>query len=288
MSLDAITADTSIDEIFNSADAQEIISATLDNISDAVSARVQVITSCIKSSSFSSEIEGQAPLSMKANSISANYSNFLSELTSYFATIDSASVGREYEELVTLRSKIDEALVTLGDELEDFQSKIDNYDPLLLEKKYYNEAVNGKNRCVAKKEEYNEKLREIDKRISKLDFLDGSYVGSNSSNDSNDSNDSKTPYFNQIPSFEIGADGRPTEIPPNFQIDSHHRLNTPGIGAFAEAPAGRTYELHYDSATNLFYLGFSDDDWSDLSKFNNTYTPEEIKNSSIDGGVFLW
>lgn len=285
MDLDAITADTSIDKIFKSADVQEIISTTLNDINNTILARVQAITNCIKFPSFSSEIEGQQPLSRKANSISADYSNFLSELTSYFATIDSVSTNREYEELITLESRINE-------EIEKLQGKIDEGNEWLgtLENTNYP----GKDEQVAKIKEdilkfnkkitdYENTLSEIKTRLNALNTID--VPGSNNIDSASQISVS---YVNEIPSFEIGSDGKPTSIPPNFQIDSHHRLNTPGIGAFAEAPAGRTYELHYDSATNLFYLGFSGDDWSDLSKFNNRYTPEEIKNSSIDGGVFFW
>lgn len=290
MELSAITADTNLDEILKSEEIENENLTTYNSIDKTISGRMQAIESCMNTEGFNSTVEGQVPLKDSAEKVLGSYNNFLESLNSTFSAIDSAAVNREYDELDALRTKINEALPKIDDDIINYQATIDYYDDMEqweletsgLDTRFYDDAVNAKNACKSKKEEYNNKLLEIEARIAKLDL---SSVASTSGN----SSDTKTAYFNQIPLFEIGSDGRPTTIPPDFQVDSHHRLDIPGWGCCYEESAGNVSEYHYNPETNMFYWGSAGEDWSNYDYAGDIYalTPEEMLDSEIAGGL-IW
>ena len=293
-----ITADTSLDVILRSSEVQKITMSTYEKINSVVLARVQALTNCIKFPGFSSEIEGQELLSKKANEIMSKYSNFLSELSSTFDNIDNLAINKEYDELMELKEAIERKIPDIDAEIQNFQTSIDYYNSMEDNEKslglvYYNNAVNGKSRYQKIKTDYNNKLQAINKRLSQLDLSKitstktEQVASSRTDNSSSSSSSSSSSYINEIPNFEVGADGKPTTQPADFQVDSHHRLNIPGWGCFYEAANGGVLEFHYDSGTNKFYNSYVGEDWDNYDYANDIYglTPEEMKNSCIGGGI---
>ena len=272
-----IDADTSLDEILKSSDVVEITTSTYDSINSVILSRVQALYNCMKSPAFSSEVDGQEPLSKAADTISVKYSNFLSELDSNFSTIKIASQNKEYEELTTLK----ECIITEKDKLQtdinykNEQLKSDPYDGKEEIDAKIRDAIDINSKKIA---EYEETLEKIEERLKNLDVdISASTTSSNSNTNSQNSS-----CVNEIPNFELDAFDNPLTPPADFVIDASHEISIPGYGEIHTNFKGDV-EFHYDETTHRYFFAEKGEDWANYD-YENSYCyvyPVDIKNSYV-------
>ena len=97
------------------------------------------------------------------------------------------------------------------------------------------------------------------------------------------------------PHYETDENGYPTEVPQDFVIDSHEKLNYPGWGS-VEPRGGEEIIFHYDPVTNKWYNltyyeaengGRTVEQFDPNSKYS--YTVEEMNTYEVRGGCrFGW
>ena len=92
------------------------------------------------------------------------------------------------------------------------------------------------------------------------------------------------------PCYELDGNGYPKEVPQDFKIDSHEKLNFPGWGS-VEPQGGEEIIFHYDPVTNTWYnLTYyeRDNGGQTIEKFNPNspyaYTMEEMNTYEVRGG----
>lgn len=289
-----INKDTALSEILDSSKVIEITTTGFNSINGVISNRTAALTSEMSNGGLTQSvvINGQAVLNNAANEVLTNYYSVNTAVSSAFSSINSLAVDKELEELAELRKCVQAEVDRLASEISMYKVYM-NLDVPDEEKKAYQEACN--NFCN-KKEIYDEKLVAIDQRIGSVGSVNTS-VGSESSTakkggkDAGTSNGKKagnrTYVENAIPTFELGKDGRPTSPPLDFSVDWKHRLDYPGMG-MAESHNGKVNVFHYNPETNLFY--YSDDpsvNWDTYDYKGDIYgiTPEDMKNSTIKGGI---
>ncbi len=304
-----IDASTDLKQILESKKVTDILDATYSEIETAILSRVQALTGCMTSGKLSNQniLLGQTPIYDKANQICGDYSEYLGTISETFNEMSNLSINKEYDELMELRAAIDEKLQNDVDpNVEYYKGLMDNYNQkteeerlvLQLTPDMYKSYRDNYDKYDILKKDLEKKRAEVDVRVGKLDLsvVKQSKKSKQTSQEDKKSkkkkqSEDKAAYYNQIPSFEIGKDGKPTTIPPDFQIDSHHRLNTPGIGIFIEASGGDVLEFHYDPKTNMFYYSSVGQDWDKFdyaSQKMYAVSPEDMLDSSVDGGIMFF
>lgn len=290
-----INKDTALSEILDSSKVIEITTTGFNSINGVISNRTAALTSEMSNGGLTQSvvINGQAVLNNAANEVLTNYYSVNTAVSSAFSSINSLAVDKELEELAELRKCVQAEVDRLASEISMYKRYM-NLDVTDEEKKAYQKVCN--NFCN-KKEIYDEKLVAIDQRIGSVGSVNTSVgtesstakkggKGAGSSNGKKAGN--RTYVENAIPTFELGKDGRPTSPPLDFSVDSKHRLDLPGFGMCVEGTNGNVTVFHYDSGTNKFYYTSNPNvNWDTYDYKGDMYgiTPEDMKNSTIKGGI---
>lgn len=159
-SLGDITCDTSLDSVLKSSEVIEKLSSSIGSgspIISNISNRQEAISNNIANGGLSTSImiDDQCDCATYASEISSKYDACISGFASACSTIGTSAEIQEFDELKTLRTKVEEKIETIQNNISSLDKESDDYDSDLSD--YRHEM-----------RRYDYKLTEINKRIGML------------------------------------------------------------------------------------------------------------------------
>lgn len=286
-----ITCDTDLSEILNSDDVAEIIQGASRSVRENTSTRMSTLGRQIRSDVIqNSLIDGENIMAPAGTKVSNEFKTFHLSIADYTRGIVTAARNQELDELDKLQQAVETKIRELETKIEHYNIEysritITDLPYTATEADLENRKEQIKNNRIKTEREvetYEKKLELIKQRIAEISG--GTYTPPE------EESAPQEKLINEMPTITVGADGKPTEIPQDFVVDSHHRLDLPGWGILLEATGGNKIEFHYNPERNKFYSSDEGTDWSTFDydtadEFDDAITVEDMVESAVKGGV---